>query len=132
MCAARPVVTTPAPAALSPTVATLLRHFPEEVRQAYVRLRDCGDPVAADTLVLAIVADHMPRPDAEICDAASLTKDLGFDSVAIAEMVFFIEDLLEVNVTNAEITRVGTVGEMRAFVRTKLAQQKAAAPTSRA
>jgi acyl carrier protein len=110
-----------APPALSDAVETLLRHFPDEVRGAYVRLRETGDPIAADTLVLAIVADHMPRPEAELADSAALIADLGFDSVAIAEMVFFIEDLLQVNVTNAEILRVRTVRELRAFVRLKLA-----------
>ncbi|MGH7956907.1 MAG: acyl carrier protein [Opitutaceae bacterium] len=110
-----------APAALPDAVETLLRHFPEEVRGAYGRLREFGDPAAADTLVLAIVEDHMPHRGAELVDTASLVADLGFDSVAIAEMVFFIEDLLQVNVTNAEILRVRTVGELRAFVRTKLA-----------
>ena len=110
-----------APVVLPDAVETLLRHFPEDVRGAYVRLRETGDPAAADLLVLAIVEDHMPRPDAVIVDSASLVADLGFDSVAIAEMVFFIEDLLQVNVTNAEILRVRTVGELRDFVRTKLA-----------
>jgi acyl carrier protein len=110
-----------APFVLPDAVETLLRHFSEDVRGAYVRLRETGDPTAADILVLAIVEDHMPHPNAEIIDSASLVADLGFDSVAIAEMVFFIEDLLQVNVTNAEILRVRTVGELRAFVRTKLA-----------
>ena len=109
-----------------PTAAdTLLRHFPEEVRGAYLRLRDTGDAVAADTLVLAIVADFMPRQEAELADDATLAGDLAFDSVAIAEMVFFLEDLLQVNVTNAEIMRVRTVRDLRAFVRTKLAAQNA-------
>jgi len=107
--------------ALPDAVETLLRHFPEEVRAAYLRLRETGDPVAADVLVLAIVEDHMPHHKAALADSASLVADLGFDSVAIAEMVFFIEDLLQVNVSNAEILRVRTVGELRAFVRTKLA-----------
>ena len=110
-----------APPDLPDAVETLLRHFPDEVRGAYLRLRETGDPAAADTLVLAIVADHMPHPEMELVDSASLIADLGFDSVAIAEMVFFIEDLLQVNVTNAEILRVRTVGELRAFVRVKLA-----------
>jgi acyl carrier protein len=110
-----------ASAALPAAVETLLRHFPEDVRAAYVRLQEVGDPAAADTLVLAIVEDHMPHRGAELVDSASLVADLGFDSVAIAEMVFFIEDLLQVNVTNAEILRVRTVGELRGFVRLKLA-----------
>jgi len=110
-----------APTVLPAAVETLLRHFPEEVRGAYVRLCETADPAAADTLVLAIVADHMPRADAVLVDSASLAADLGFDSVAIAEMVFFIEDLLQVSVSNAEILRVRTVGELRAFVRAKLA-----------
>lgn len=110
--------------ALPPAVETLLRHFPEEVRASYVRLRETGDPQAADTLVLAIVADHRRDKCAPVSDTAALMADLGFDSVTIAEMVFFIEDLLQVSVTNAEIMKVRTVGELRAFVRVKLAAQK--------
>lgn len=119
--------------ALPASVATLLRHFPEEVREAYVRLRTTGDAAAADTLVLAILADFMPHKDAQLTETAELVAHLGFDSVAIAEMVFFIEDLLQVSVSNAEILRVRTVGELRAFVREKLAAQTAArSPAPRA
>ena len=114
-------ISIPARTALPAAADTLLRHFPDEVRLAYLRLHESGDPAAADTLVLAIVEDHMPHAGAELADSASLVTDLGFDSVAIAEMVFFIEDLLQVNVTNAEILRVRTVGELRTFVRMKLA-----------
>ena len=119
--------TPPSPSVtLPPAVETLLRHFPEEVRAAYSQLRATGDAAAADRLVLAIVVDHMPdksrrREVGVPADHLTLVDDLGFDSVAITEMVFFIEDLLQVNITNDEIVRVRTVGDLRAFVRTKLA-----------
>jgi acyl carrier protein len=121
-----------APVSLPPAAATLLRHFPEDVRLAYAQLRQNGDPVAADTLVLAILADHMPDKSARITDGAELIAHLGFDSVAIAEMVFFLEDLLQVSVSNAEILRVRTVGDLRAFVRQKLAALPARPASPRA
>lgn len=120
-----PAFSTPLPA-IPAAAATLLRHFSPDVHAAYARLRANGDPGAADILILAIVADHMPNKGAAITEEAALIADLGFDSVAIAEMVFFIEDLLQVNVTNDEIMRVRTVGQLRAFVREKIA----AAPPS--
>lgn len=111
----------PNPTSLPSPAETRLRHFPVEVREAFAQLRATGAATAADTLVLAIVADHMPNKDARLVDTAVLVADLGFDSVAIAEMVFFIEDLLQVNVSNAEMARVRTVGDLRVFVREKLA-----------
>ncbi len=111
---------------LPPGADALLRHFPAEIQACYLRLRATGDPLAADTLVLAIVADHLRDKQVPLNDDSGLISDLGFDSVTIAEMVFFIEDLLQVSVTNAEIVRVRTIGELREFVRFKLAGQKPA------
>lgn len=115
---------TSSPPVLPPGADTLLRHFPAHIQRCYLRLKETGDPLAADTLVLAIVADHLRDKQAPLNDTSALMSDLGFDSVTIAEMVFFLEDLLQVSVTNAEIMRVRTVGDLRAFVRHKLAGQK--------
>ena len=97
-----------------------LRDFPEDVRDAFRRLRETGDPAAADTVVLAIVAEHMPKKGIPISDHSTLVGDLGFDSFAITEMVFFVEELFEVSVSNAEILGVSSVADLRCFVRAKL------------
>lgn len=102
-----------------------LGKFPEAVRTAYARYRETGDSEAVDAVVLAVLRDYVPKTivlptDTPLPDAAGLVSDLGFDSLAISETVFFLEDLFKVRITNAEIMQVRTVGELRAFVRQKL------------
>lgn len=108
------------PVTLSPAAEALLRPFSEEVRAAYLRVVNHGDAAAADILILAVVADHMPKKGLPLVDSAYLIRDLGFDSVTIAEMVFFFEDLLEVTVSNYDLLDVHTVGQLRHFVAKKI------------
>ena len=103
-----------------------LAKFPQEVRDAYSSYKDSGDASAVDTVVLAVVRDFIPKHVAPpagqpLADNAKLMADLGFDSLAIAETVFFLEDLFNVKISNEEIMKVSTVAELRAFVRAKLA-----------
>jgi acyl carrier protein len=121
---------TPSPSAASSrndAVQTLGRHFPEDVQQAYGRFMQTRVPADADIVVLAIMLDHLPdkklRPAGPPADTLALVADLGFDSVAITEMVFFLEDLFQVRISNDEILRVRTVGDLRGFVRQKLSVQ---------
>lgn len=107
------------------SAAALLRHFPAEVGRALLRLRETGDPAAAEIVVTAVIRDHIPdraaAATAVITPATTLIADLGFDSMAISELVFFFEDLFAVSIANEEIVRVRTVGELCAFVCAKQA-----------
>jgi len=74
------------------------------------------------------VRDYMPRPDNSVLtDQMRLIEDLGYDSLAVAETVFFLEDLLEVRIENKELVQVHTVGELRSFVTRKVEQKRTAA-----
>ena len=100
------------------------------MRDAYARFQNSGGPSDVDIVVLAVVRDFIPKhvaPPASqpLADDAKLMADLGFDSLAIAETVFFLEDLFAVKISNAEIMQVSTVAELRAFVRAKLRDRPA-------
>ena len=103
-----------------------LDKFPAEVREAHARFLASGDVDSLDTVVLAVVRDHQPAhartPESlKLADSDKLMGSLGFDSLALAEIVFFIEDLYKVSITNTELVTITTVGELRGFIRTKVA-----------
>ena len=116
----------------SPTTSTRapLARFPEDVRDAFARFLAVGDVAALDTVLFAVVRDFLPRKNPSAAgplpDNARLIEDLGFDSLAIAEIVFFMEDLFLIKISNAEIQQVRTVGQLRAFVLIKFAAARAA------
>lgn len=109
----------------SPEIPAQLNGFPEEVRDAYLRFRQTGEPGAAQEVVLAALKDFLPpaSPVAEadrLQDPLRLVEDLGLDSVAVAEVVFFIEDLFHITLQNQDLKRIRTVGELRQFVADKI------------
>ncbi|RFC45808.1 MAG: Acyl carrier protein [Verrucomicrobia bacterium] len=125
------------PKPASPPPSNPLAKFPSAVRAAQAHFLATGDVNSLDSVVLAVVLDHQPsvarKPEAEPpADSARLIEDLGFDSLALAEIVFFLEDLYKLTITNEELKNVTTMGEIRAFVRAKVAEaaQPPTAPAS--
>ena len=105
-----------------------LQRFPLEVRDAYRCFLSTGDIDALHQVVLAVVRDFMPRPsDVALTDGMRLIEDLGYDSLAVAETVFFLEDLLQVRIETKELLQVRSVGELRNFVTRKVEQKRTAA-----
>ncbi len=110
---------------LAHETADRIKHLPAEARAAFQQFQAGGDPAAVDPLVLAILEDFIPRtpatPLARMPGSTRLIDELGFDSLAITEVVFFTEDLFGINITNDEIMQVRTLDDLRGFIRAKLA-----------
>jgi acyl carrier protein len=101
-----------------------LKHLPPEARAAFLHFQAAGDPAALDPVVLAILNDFIPltptKPLSELAGDTRLIEDLGFDSLAITEVVFFAEDLFNITITNEEIMQVRTLDDLRGFIRAKV------------
>jgi acyl carrier protein len=107
-----------------------LSRLPARVLEAYERFRSKGDATAVEAVVVAAVVDYQPANadgTRAMCDETRLIEELVYDSVSVAELVFFLEDLFDVTVTNADIQGVRTVGELHACVSRKLAEKPGAA-----
>ena len=106
-----------------------IRHLPDDVRASFRRFQTEGDLAALDPVIFAILEDFIPktaaRPLAEFPGTTLLIDELGFDSLAITEVVFFTEDLFGISIANEEIIQVRTLDDLRGFVRRKVAARAA-------
>jgi acyl carrier protein len=106
-----------------------VRHLPVAARAALERFQLSGVATELDPVVLAILEDFIPRtpatPLAELPGHTRLIDDLGFDSLAITEVVFFTEDLFGITISNQEIIQVRTLDDLRGFIRRKVAVRPA-------
>ena len=109
--------------------ADRIKHLPAEARAAFQRFQTAGDPTALDPVIFAILTDFVPRspatPLAELPGDTRLIDDLGFDSLAITEVVFFTEDLFGISITNEEIVQVRSLADLRGFIHAKVAARPA-------
>jgi acyl carrier protein len=106
-----------------------IKHLPAAVRAAFRQFQSTGDPATLDPVIFAILEDFVPRapdrPLAELPGDTRLIDDLGFDSLAITEVVFFTEDLFGISITNEEIVRVRSLADLRGFIHAKVAARPA-------
>ena len=75
-------------------------------------------------MIFAILDDFIPQPSAAplstLPGSTRLIDDLGFDSLAITEVVFFAEDLFGITISNEEIAQVRSLDALRGFIHDKV------------
>ena len=121
-----------APLHSAPSVdpADKIRHLPPPAQAAFRAFRATGDVTVLDPLLFAILENFAPRtlarPLAEYPGNTLLMDGLGFDSLAITEVVFFTEELFGISITNIELIPVHSLDDLRAFVRAKITSRASA------
>lgn len=108
---------------------TRVRHLPKAAQAAFRKFRASGDVSVLDPLIFAILENYAPRkpqsPLSEFPGGTLLVDELGFDSLAIIEVVFFTEELFEITIANEEILLVRSIDDLRAFIRAKVSSRAA-------
>ena len=110
------------PLATAGSVAEKLRRLPESATLDFHLFRTKGDEAALTRLIIAALTDLAPDKARRVIawtDDTRLVEDVGFDSLSIAETIFFFEDLFQISISNQEILQVRSFGELRSFVKEK-------------
>lgn len=120
----KPTVPAATPVNLTTDRDERLKHLPEAARAVFQKFQTERNPLALDPVIFAILEDFIPQtpatPLSELPLTSRLIEDLGFDSLAITEVVFFTEDLFGITISNEEIIQVRTLEDLRSFIHRKV------------
>lgn len=89
------------------------------------------------TVVLGVIERFVERElrpklqDApEAVAALKLSQDLGLDSLTMMEIVMIAEEVLPIDISNEELTRLATVGDVQQFIAAKVQEPPSPRPAS--
>ncbi|MBI3824592.1 MAG: acyl carrier protein [Candidatus Rokubacteria bacterium] len=80
---------------------------------------------ALTTRIRDALATHLKRDVSEIRAGDTLRTDLGLDSLAMIELLFEVEEAFDLEIPNADLSEIMTVGDVIAYV-----ERQSAAPAS--
>ncbi len=96
--------------------------LPEGIQKSLRRYKSRGSSEELDAVILAVLKDLGAEIGPEgISDEMNFVDDMGLDSLAIAEFVFFFEDVFKLRIANESLKRMKTLGELKSFLRNELA-----------
>lgn len=106
----------------------MLVGYPAETVDAAERFFRENAAEALDRLVVGVIAYHRPAKSKEATGdtvalegSAKLVEDLGFDSLAMVEMSFLLDELLGLRLSDDEMRALRTIDDVRGAVRMRAA-----------
>jgi acyl carrier protein len=98
-----------------------IQDLPTDLQEALKRYDETRADGDLNKVILAAIRDIGPNSiSGEITDETNFINDLGLDSLAIAEFVFFFEDVFTIRISNEELSEMRSLGELKAFLKMKL------------
>ena len=109
-------------------VQALLKGFPKGTMEAYFSFREDGNLQALDSIIYSFIEFYLPanapKPAKPLPDDTELIATLGLDSLGMVEMVFQIEDILDVNIPDEEAQEIRTTGDLKKFLHQAVLKSK--------
>lgn len=104
-----------------------LKHCSGETAAAALRLQNGLDDADLDLVIRGVLErdlqkEHLPAL-AAATDESRLVEDIGMDSFGMIEVVMCAEEVFGVTISNQEMKGITTLGELKTFLRGKLADQ---------
>lgn len=98
-----------------------IQDLPRELREALKQYAHSGRVADLNTVIGVVLKDlGAAVEESELSDDTNFIQDVGLDSLAISEFVFFFEDFFQIRISNEELLSMKTIGELKAFLATKL------------
>ena len=111
-----------------PVLREALKRCSPATYYAACKFRANGHPDDLRAIVLGVVERFVERDlraklhgPAEAVDALRLNQELGLDSLTLMEIVMIAEEVLPITISNEELTRLGTLGQVQHFIAAKVA-----------
>ncbi len=108
----------------------LLRGFSDSTVAGTLGLRTGSKTADFEACLFGILSFYRPAGSEELdgvpSGQTSLHQDLGLDSLSMLEAMFKVEELFDIHIENAELTKIATIDDARRLVEDKLQSQKSA------
>ncbi|MCX6857746.1 MAG: phosphopantetheine-binding protein [Verrucomicrobia bacterium] len=105
-------------------IAKSLKRCSDVTLEAALRFEESRDLDELPAIILGVLERDAATPKPEgvvaVTDESRLMEDIGMDSFGMIEVVMTAEEVLGITVANQEMNDIRTLGQLKAFLRTKL------------
>jgi acyl carrier protein len=115
-----------------PVLRETLKRCSPATYYAACKFRASGGAEHLHAVLLGVIERFVERDlrvklqgPAETLPALRLRQDLGLDSLTMMEIVMIAEEVLPITISNEELTRLTTLGQVQHFVEGKLTEPRA-------